>query len=50
MSSAKNFLTRLLIVANYGYGTTVKPSLVTQMNRVVTIGVVCMVCSHFLMA
>ena len=40
ISSAKNLLAKLLLVASFGYGTTVKPSLDTQMNRVVPIGVI----------
>ena len=40
MSSAKNLLAKLLLVVTFGYGTTVKPSLDTQMNRVVPIGVI----------
>ena len=39
VSSAKNLLTKLLVVASFGYGTTVKPNLDSQMNRVVSIGV-----------
>ena len=40
MSSAENLLVKLLLVASFGYGTTVKPSLDTQMNRVVPIAVI----------
>ena len=40
VSSARNLLTRLLLVASFGYGTTVKPNLNSQMNRVVSIGII----------